>query len=134
MPILLIDLVVGYLKLTIFQTSWFSLHIKPLQFYTAFIHSIFNQVHRLSSDNISFYLEREIKCTFTYELSLITWLMSRFYLILVRIQCLSLFLKLLIFILLHFPYYSLFCSQVKTMYMGFTETTLGDLMSVDMFM
>lgn len=111
-PISLIHLVVCYLKLTIFKTSWFCLHIKPLQLYTVSIHSIFNWVHKLSSDNISFYLERERKCACAYELFLITLLMSRFYLILTRIQCLSLLLKLLIFILLHFPCCRV-CSAVR---------------------
>lgn len=126
-PISLINLVVGYLKLTIFKTSWFSLHIKPLQFYTASIHSIFDQVHKLSSDNNSFYLERKMKCTFTYELSLIPLLMSRFYLILARIQCLSLLLKLLIFILLCFPYCRV-CSALRwkqCTWTYFTEAALG---------
>lgn len=54
------------------------------------LHSFHSQrfqsgTQRLSSDNISFYLEREVRCVCAWILSLITFLMSRFSLSLSRI-------------------------------------------------
>lgn len=81
------------------------------------LHSFHSQhfqsgTQRLVSDNMYFYLEREMRCVLAYELSLITFLVSKFSLILGRTQCLSLLLELLIFILLHFPFCRV-CSALR---------------------
>lgn len=132
----LIHLVLCCLKLTIFKTSWFSLRIKPLQFYTASIHSIFGQVHR-DWAQITFLFTWKERCVCAYQLSLITFLMSKFSLNLSRIWCLFHFLScwFLFFYISHHVEFVLLLGENKVCGLqDFRETALGDLMSVDMFM
>lgn len=86
-------------------------HQTPSVLYSFHLQHSQSGVQRLSSNKF-FQLEREMRYICAYELSLITFLMSKFYLILARIRCLSLLLKLLIFIPLHFLYCRV-CSALR---------------------
>lgn len=75
---------------------------------------------RLSSDDISFHLRGEMRCVYVYELSLLTFLVSEFCLDRCENMIPVLTSQGVNFYSPTFPILqSLFCSQVKTMYVDF---------------